>query len=278
MSSITLDPHTRLAPAARHKVTWRGILQSEWYRLVTTRSTAVTLAVGGIIMALFGMIAATVASSDPGESFGPPGLESAGPLESTLAGQTPVQLLIAVLGVMLGARDYSTGFVRTTYAAVPHRWKVFLGRLLMFGAAATVVLGAGTAVAFVAGSAILESRDLPTVAITDEGVFRALVGTAGYLVGIGLMGVSLGTITRAIGSGVGIVIGAILVLPGLGQLLIPDDYTDLLYYLPSNAGTSIGTIDPVDPYLSVGAGAIVFVAWLLGCAALALNRLTTKDV
>jgi ABC-2 type transport system permease protein len=278
MSTATLSLEKKVAPATPHRVTWRGIIKSEWLRLLTTKSTSVTLVVAGILMALLGSVAATVYSTDAADSLGPPGLQATGSLGTLLAGQTPVQLLIAVLGVMLGARDYSSGFVRTTYAAVPHRWKALVGRMLVFGAAATVAIGVGTMVAFFAGNTILENRDFATIAITDEGVLRALACTVGYLAGIGLMGVSIGTLTRAVGSGVGIVIGTVMVLPGLGQLLIPEDYADLLYYLPSNAGTSIGTVDPVDPYLSVGTGAVVFIAWLVGCVVWALHNLSTRDV
>ncbi|MGL5808841.1 MAG: hypothetical protein ACRCYQ_02715 [Nocardioides sp.] len=257
--------------------TWRGALYSEWLRLRTTRSTWVTLLATGFLMGFIGIVAALTAG-DTTSTAGRPGLEATDPLGTVLAGQTPVQLIVAVLGVMIGARDYGTGLVRTTYAAVPHRWRVLIARVLIFAASAFVVIGIGIAVAFVGGNAIMTDNDLATTAIDDEGALRALLGTAGYLVGIGVMGICLGTLTRGLGSGIGIVVGLVLVLPGLGQLLIPEDYADLLYYLPSNAGTSFGSLDPVDPYLGVGTGAAVFVAWLVGVGGAAWATLSRRDV
>lgn len=48
----------------------------------------------------------------------------------------------------------------------------------------------GVLVAFGAGMPILEAQGVTTVSWWDPGVARAVLGTAGYLVGIGLVGVA----------------------------------------------------------------------------------------
>ncbi len=83
--------------------------------------------------------------------------------------------------------------------------------------------------------ATLDSGGAATLAWTDDGVVTALVGSAAYLVGIGVLGLCLGILTRSMGSGLGILFTMILIAPGLGSLLLPDDWTSALDYLPSQA-------------------------------------------
>lgn len=285
---------THLAPprpdvAARRtagRITWRGILRSEWLRLATTRSTWVTMLATGVLMALIGVIAAaasTGAVDQPGGAGGgpgggPPGLTGADAFTTLTAGSTMVVLVIGVLGVMLGAREYASGFVRVTYAAVPRRWRVLTARVLVLAASAGVALSAGLAVAFAGGNAVLSANDAATVAWDDDGVLRALAGTVAYLVGAGVLGLCAGTLTRSIGLGVGSVIALLVVIPGFGSLLLPEDWQDALDYLPSIAATSFTSVDAGADYLSLGAGAVVFGLWVLVGLAGSAAVLARRDV
>jgi ABC-2 type transport system permease protein len=262
-----------------HRLSWRGIIVSEWIRLVTTRSTMITLMAAGVLMALIGMLAAGVSTGsvdDP--SGGPaPGFSSSDPLSTLMAGSTMVILLIGVLGVIVGAREYGSGLVRTTYAAVPRRWPVLVSRILVFSAVASLVIGVGTLVAFFGGSAVLEANDATTVALGDAGVGRALVGNVGYLVGTGVLGIALGTLTRSLGLGIGALIALVLVVPGFGSVLLPDDWQGALDYLPSEAASGFTTVDPTGG-LGAAAGLVVFLVWLVGSAAAATATLLRRDV
>jgi ABC-2 type transport system permease protein len=266
----------RTAPRAR--LTWRGILLSEWIRLTTTRSTWVTLLATGLLMGLFGAVAAaasTGAVEGPGGAA-PPGFDGADTIGVLMAGQTPGVLVIGVLGVMLGAREHASGMVRTTYSAVPRRWRVLLARTLVLAATSAVVVGAGVALAFVAGNAVLAGSDSTTVALDDEGTVRVLLGVTGYLVAAGVLGLFLGTLARGVGAGVGTLIGLLLVVPGFGTLLLPDDWQDALAYLPSEAAASVTTSAGGD--LGTVAGVVVLVAWVVGLGTAAGVALHRRDV
>jgi ABC-2 type transport system permease protein len=265
----------------RPKMTWAGLMRSEWIKLVTTRSTLWTLLASGFVMVMVASVASassTGSVSDPNPQGGGPGFGGSGPLDLILAGQTPLVLVMGVLGVMLGAREYASGLVRTTYAAVPKRLPVLVSRIVVFASAAFAVVGIGTVIAFFTGNAILTAGDAATVAWGDDGVLRAVAGTVAYLVGIGVMGICIGTVTRTIGSGVGIVIGLILVLPGLGRVLLPESWADGLKYLPSDAGTAFAALDAGGDYLSIGVGSVVFVLWVVAGALAASVALLRRDV
>ena len=270
------DPRTDGAAA---RLTWGGILRSEWLRLVTTRGTWVTLLAAGVLMALIGVLAAAVATGSVDDPSGAPapGFSADDPVGTLTAGSTMVILVIGVLGVLVGAREHGTGMVRTTYAAVPRRWPVLVSRTLVLAVCSAVVIGLGTAVAFVAGSAVLDANGGTTVGLGDDGVLRALLGTVGYLVGTGVIGVALGTLTRSIGSGIGILVALVLVVPGLGSVLLPDDARGVLDYLPSQAGASLMAVAPTDG-LGVTAGGLVLAAWVFGALAAAVWSLVRRDV
>lgn len=266
--------------SSTYRLSFAGVLRSEWIRLVTTRSTRWTLLATGLVMAVVGLVAASVAGSGGSQQPGgpTPAFQASDPLATVMAGATPGFLLMAVLGVILGAREYGTGLVRTTYAAVPRRWPVIAARMLVLAGVGTVVVGLGATVAFVGGNAVLAASDAQTVGWGDDGVARALLGNVGYLVGTSVIGVAVGTLTRSIGSGLGIVLGLGLVLPAFGNLLLPEDYQGVLDYLPTQAGTAFTSLDAGSDYLSVGLGVTVFVAWVAGTALAALVGVLRRDV
>jgi ABC-2 type transport system permease protein len=279
-TSTTTTGRTAVDSPARMRLTASRVMHSEWLRLVTTRSTLVTLLAAGAVMALIGLLAAAVATgsvSDP--SGGPtPGFDASDPLGTLMAGSTMVVLVVGVLGVMIGAREYGSGLVRTTYAAVPRRWPVLVARVAVFAATSLLVIGTGTLIAFVGGNALLEANGSTTASWGDDGVVRALVGNVVYLVGTGVIGIALGTLTRSIGLGIGAVVALIIVIPGLGGALLPDSWQGALDYLPSQAAVALTTVDASADHLGVADGSAVLAAWVVGLVCVAAAGLVRRDV
>jgi ABC-2 type transport system permease protein len=269
-----VDPGLRLTPLR--------LLRSELLRFVTVRSNVVTLAAVAAVMVLIGVVAAATATGDV-EGVGPggapaPGFSGTDPLTTVLAGQTPGVLVVGILGVLVGAREYGSGMIRTTIAAAPRRTGVLLARVGAFVLAVLPVVLVSTVAAWGVGSAVLEAGDVEVAAWSDPGVPRAVLGTGLYLTAIGVLGVCLGTLTRSIGQGIGWLVGLVLVVPGFGALLLPDDWQDALRYLPSTAGSAFTTITSSPDRLDPGAGALVLTAWLLAGVVGALTALLRRDV
>lgn len=273
---------TQAASVPGYRVTALRLVRSELIRFVTVRSNVVTTAALGLLMVLVGVIAAATSTGDvagvgPGGAPGP-GFAGTDPLATVLAGSTPGVLVVGVLGVLVGAREYGSGMIRTTMSAAPRRVGVLLARM---GAFLTVVLPvtvAASLVAYFAGSAILSAGDAQTVGWGDPGVARAVIGTGVYLAGVGVLGVCLGVLTRSIGQGIGWLVGLVLVIPGFGAILLPDDWQDALEYLPSNAGAAFTAVTDPSAHLGVGAGVAVFIAWVVAFAAAAAVTLRRRDV
>jgi ABC-type transport system involved in multi-copper enzyme maturation permease subunit len=278
MSAATLtSPAVRTDAITAARTTTPRVIRSEWIKLRTLRSTWLTI--GGILFALvaFGLTSALTASGqvEVTAQGGPPGFAGTDPVSTVLSGATFAVLIVAVLGAIVGAREYSTGMIRTTLAAVPARLPVLWGKLVTFVGVLAPVALVGVIVSFFAGMAILDAGSAETVAWSDDGVARAVLGTAAYLVGLGVIGVAVGVLMRSTAGAIGTVIGAVLFVPTLASALLPDSWDGVLKYLPSNAGQAFTSLNPGDTLLDPGAGIAVFVGWValaIVGAAIALKR------
>jgi ABC-type transport system involved in multi-copper enzyme maturation permease subunit len=256
------------------------VLRSEWIKMRTLRSTWLTI--GGIAFALiaFGLVSALSASgqveSVDGQA-GPPGFAGTDPVSTVLSGANFAVLIVAVLGAIIGAREYSTGMIRTTLAAVPARLPVLWGKLLTFVGVLTPVVVGGTLVSFFAGMAILEAGGAATASWSDDGVARAVLGTAVYLVGLGVIGVAVGVLLRSTAGAIGTVIGAVLFVPTLASALLPESWDEVLKFLPSNAGQAFTSVAPAESLLSPGAGMAVFAGWVVLSVVAAAVALARRD-
>jgi ABC-2 type transport system permease protein len=279
MPTMTLTPEAATAnPAAATpapRITIRRVITSEWIKLHSLRSTWMLVAgiVGAIVV--FGLISAAVATGNVSSTDGGPSFAGSTPVATVLSGANFGVLLVAVFGVLMGAREYSSGLIRTTLAAVPARMPVLVGKLTVFTAVVLPAVLAGTLVAFFAGTAILTQAGAASASWSDPGVAGAVLGTVGYLVGIGVLGVALGMLFRGIGAGMGVLIGGILFVPTLATALLPDSWDSVLKYLPSAAGQSFTSVSASDSMLSYWGGVAVFVAWVviaIGATAWSLMR------
>jgi ABC-type transport system involved in multi-copper enzyme maturation permease subunit len=280
MSSATLHaPAVRTHAITAARTTTPRVISSEWIKMRTLRSTWLTI--GGILFALiaFGLISALTASGQvevTGEG-GPPAFSGTDPVSTVLSGANFAVLIVAVLGAIVGAREYSTGMIRTTLAAVPTRLPVLWGKLVTFAGVLAPVALVGVLVSFFAGMAILDAGGAATVSWSDDGVARAVIGTAVYLVGLGVIGVALGILLRSTAGGIGTVIGAVLFVPTLASALLPDSWDGVLKYLPSNAGQAFTSLSPSDTLLEPGAGMAVFAGWVVLAIVGAAFALTRRD-
>ncbi|HWS56904.1 MAG TPA: hypothetical protein VN257_00060, partial [Actinotalea sp.] len=255
------------------------VLRSEWIKAVTLRSTWIMLASIAVLTASFGVIAAlTAAGATDGSG---PGFGGAGrdPLSIVFTGTHPALLLVGVAGALVGAREYASGLIRSTLAAVPARLPVLAAKILVFSALTGVVVLASTLVAFFAGMAVLGDAGATTVAWSDDGVARAVLGTAAYLTGLGITGVALGVLLRSIGGSIAALIGGVVFLPTLATMVLPESWDGFLKYLPSNAANSVTTVtsDASGALLDAATGAVVFTTWVLAAVIGAAVALRTRD-
>lgn len=274
--TLAVEVESGLSPA--RKLTTRRVIASEWIKFRTLRTNWYLLGAVFVAIVAFGLISAAAATGDVSvDAGGPPLAQGSDPVSTVLSGATFSVLIVAVLGVLVGAREYSSGLIRVTLAAVPSRLPVLAAKLWVFIAAATPVAVSAVVVAFLGGTSILSGAGQPSAQWSDPGVLGALLGTAGYLVGIGILGVCLGIMFRSIAAGMGLLIGGILFLPTLATSLLPESWDGVLKYLPSNAGQAFTSVSDAGASLGYWAGVLVFCAWVLAAVVGAAWSLTRRD-
>lgn len=273
MTAATVHP----APE-RLRLSARGVLRSEWVKLRSVRSSTLTLLGGGLLVVGFGMLSAAVAS---GEVSTPQGgaTPDFSPTQIALNGVGLAQLVLGVLGVLAFTSEYSTGTVRSTFAAVPRRLGVLWAKAAVTGTAVLVVAVPSVLLAFVGAQAVLDAGGEPTALLTDDGVARAVLGSAVHLTGVSLLGVALGALLRSAAAALSALVAGLLVVPGLLGAVLPSSVQDaVLPYLPSSAGESFTSVTTDGSQLAPGAGLAVFVAWVVVLLGAAAWRLRTRDV
>ncbi len=260
---------TRTARSGKVRIT--NVIRSEWIKFWSVRSTSITLVAAGLATIAFGMIFSAVAESD--DAAGPASLLS-DPVDIALCGIRLTEMIIGVLGVMFVAGEYSTGLIRTTFAAVGRRSRVITAKVAVLAAGVFAVGSVAVTGAIVAGQAVY-GGDEATVAVTE--VWEVVLGTSLYLTGIALIGVALGFILRSTAGGIGTLVGGVFIGPNLLNLL-PESITDVfLEYLPSEAGSAMMTRVSDPDLLSRGAGYAVFGAWVVGLLAVAGVLVSRRD-
>lgn len=271
---------TTLSAAARGdlgpgRVSEIGVIRSEWIKLRSLRSTWYSLLAAVVIVDGLGTLFAAVHAHR---------MEGAGPkveiisfdaTEVSLRGVFLAQLAIGVLGVLVITGEYSTGMIRSSLAAVPHRQPVLLAKATVFAVTVFVVSLVATLVGFLLGQQAQASTHAQAT-LSTPGAERAILGSALYLTLIGLLAVGLGFLIRSTAGAIATLFGIVLVAPLLANALPSPYSTDVIKYLPLSAGQRVISTTDIDPNLlgpwaGLGITALYCIAALLA-GAIALQR------
>ena len=273
-SQTTTSP---LGTVDGHSTSLVRVLNSEWIKMRTLRSTWITLVAIVLVIIAFGLISAMVSSGRIStQGGGPP--RSLGPLSLVLAGANLAVLIVAVMGAIVGAREFSTGMIRATFSAVPKRLPVLWSKLIVFTVVVLPIVAVSVVAVFFLGMRVLSGAGAATVAWSDDGVARSVLGTAFYIAGLGIIGLAIGVLLRTTAASIGVVIGAVIFLPALASALLPDSWDGVLKYLPSNSATAFtGGSQTGATLLTPGTGLMVFTAWIVLAIVGSAIVLTRRD-
>jgi hypothetical protein len=271
-TAATLEPVATARP--RKRVDQARVVKSEWIKFWSVRSTVITLLVAVLLLIGFGLLASSMFGdgSDPG---GPPGNEPTDPIAASLTGTNFALLAFGTLGVLFTAGEYSTGMIRSSLAAVPKRLPMLWAKIAVFTVVVFTVALAASAIAFTAGQAIIGDGG---ASWSDPGVARAVIGTAVVLTGSGLLGIGLGALMRSTPGAITTLFGVMFLLSGIAALLIPDSWSDVVQYLPSNAAGAFTAVTRGDNELAPWAGLSVFLGYVVALIGAAAWRLQRSDV
>jgi ABC-2 type transport system permease protein len=251
-------------------VTFARTVKAEWIKWRSLRSSWAMLGAAVIGMPAIGLIVAyntrhITANQDAND------LASS----ATLQGYYLGQLLIGALGVLFVSSEFSTGMIRSTFAAVPKRLPVLWAKLAVFFVITAVVMTAITIVTFLASQAVI-GHYRTGFSLGDPGVWRVVLGTSLYLVLIGIVGAMIGWLVRSTPGSLVSFFALIFVLPELFSLF-GSAGKHITEFFPSQAGEAFASALPESPHLSAGTGVLVLCAWAVVTVALAAVTLRRRD-
>ena len=190
-------------------LTFGGVLNSEWIKLRTLRSTVWCYAILVVLTIAIGVIIALNANGQ-----GHPTGEAARMYVVSLVtvGVTFGQLVVAVLGTLVITGEYGTGMIRSTLAAVPKRTPALVAKVLVFGVVTFVVSLISMVITALIVTPILSGVGI-SFSLVDPRIVVPVLGAAGALALVGVMALALGAIIRNSAGGLAASLGLLLVAP-----------------------------------------------------------------
>jgi ABC-type transport system involved in multi-copper enzyme maturation permease subunit len=253
------------------------LLLAEWTKLRSVRSTYWSLIALILVFPFFCWLIPYLTVSNWQQAT--PTTQAnllADPVGSILAsGQFLGQLAVAVLGVMVTASEYSTGMIRSTLLASPHRVRMLAAKSIVF---TLLILVLGEVVAFIGFYIGRQTfKSLLTVDL-NSGDVREVFGAGLYLAMLALFSLVLGSLLRHVAGAITGIVALLLVLGNIISL-IPGKVGKYLYtYEPTNAGFAVVEKHvPTNFLLSPWEGFGVFALWTAALWILAAWLLERRD-
>jgi len=225
--------------AVAGRLTFEGVVRSEWIKLLSLRSIRWSIGVM-LVLSWGGGLLLAYAMGDL--SAAPEGQLNAMVVQSASFGSIFTILIMAVIGVLSMTSEYASGLILSSLAAVPQRSMLFAGKALVVLSLSLVVgalstFGAGALAAAVYGSGGL-------AAFIDPAVLLSMLGTTIYLVLGTLLAFGLGVLLRSSAGGISVATLLFFVVTLVFQMLTMTGWewvSTVGSWMPANLGHDLST-------------------------------------
>jgi len=272
---------------ATRKVRFHRVLAAEWIKARSLRSTwwvfgvYLVLTLGFQLILVFNFYWPAVNEVAGGvEAWRRLVSEQMAEGQATVA-FSMVIMVLAVAGVLLLTNEYSSGMIRSTFAAVPRRWPVFLAKALLISLFTVALMACAELLGAAVAGLVAQSKGATLVLTpTVWRIWGMSLVTGALLV---LLFLGLGALLRSSAAGIATAYGLSMVIPTmilplLG--LVNDVFLKAVKYFPMAAGASTIASSPLgesDSSLSLWAGFWVMLAWAAVAMAFGGWRFMRRD-
>jgi ABC-2 type transport system permease protein len=247
----------------------RETLHAEWTKLRTVASTG-WLLLGAAALTVAVSTAADAAAACP--SSGCP----ADPAKLSLTGVQAGQAIVVIIAVLTVSNEYSTGMIRVTLTAMPHRLTVLAAKAALAAGLVLAVGAVAVLAATLAGRLILPGHGFtpahgyPPLSLSNGPMLRAAGGSVLYLALIALLSLGVATAVREPAVAIGLVLGLLYLFPVVTSVISNQHWERHLEQIgPMTAGLYIqATVGlsslPLTPWQGLG----VLALWAAGALAI----------
>lgn len=216
------------APPGHYHV--KHVAQSEMVKVLTLRSTAITLALTvGIGLLVTGLVANAALHHAPSYYFG------FDPTQESLVGLIVAGLTGGVFGALLITGEYASGTIRTTLSATPNRPYLLAAKI---GVTAVITMAFCELLSFVSfwlGQMVLSGGGAPSASLGSPGAFRAVAMTGAFIALMALMSFGFGLILRSTAGAIAAFVGVVFVLPLVMRAISEQGLRYLPTYILTNS-------------------------------------------
>lgn len=244
-----------------------AVLNSEWTKIRTVRSTIWTLALTFILTVGISLALCAVIRTQPEVKEA-----TFDPTSVSFSGMTFGQIIMVVFGVLVVSSEYTTGMIRASLSAVPQRGVFFASKVTIGGVLALVVSMITAFVTFFFAQLILDPYN---VSISDSGVLRAVFGAGLYMTLICLFSMGLAGVLRSSVLSLGILIPLFFIVSPI-LTAIPKVKT-AAQYLPDQAGVQVTQVMSTSGDLGPWSGLLVLVGWAAAALLAGYLLLRSRD-
>ncbi len=226
------------------RLSFPRVVRSEWIKLRSLRSTFWTLiSVVVLVVGFAALIGAAVPDASVLRKQAPNADLSGIVTTAATTGLTFAQLVVAVLGVLVISGEFSTGMIRSSFAAVPHRFPVLAAKAITLFLVSFVVGLVSFAASWAIAVPLLHGKGYDADLFASATLW-SILGAAVYLGLVAVFSLGLGTILKASAGGIAAAVGVLFVLPIIANIivgLVPDTkwLADAQHYLVSNTGSGM---------------------------------------
>ncbi|MFE7846722.1 ABC transporter permease subunit [Microbacterium sp. NPDC057407] len=279
MTTLSLQSELRPSKPNGADPSFGGALRSEWIKLRSLRSTVWSYAIViAISLGMAALVAFALTTMPEGSAAIDATDGTAGSVvQASLAGVLFAQLVAGVLGVLVISGEYTTGMIRSTFAAIPTRLPALAAKAVVLFAATFLVGIVANLAGYVAASLVFAGEGI-SAPLAEPAVFWPILGAAVWLAMVALFALGVGAVVRSSAGGIAAVLGVLLLLPIVLQLIPAEWAQDLVPYLFSTAGSGIyssSSLESVGDAFGVWANLLVAGIWVtvsLTAAAVLMRR------
>jgi ABC-2 type transport system permease protein len=231
---------TTLQTAAPGRYGLRQVAKSEVVKILTLRSTLITLGLTVVASLLVTGLVTNAALHQRPEYY--VGFD---PTQNSLTGMITVALTGGVFGALLITGEYASGTIRTTLAATPRRPLLLATKMGVTALLTLVFCELLSLVSFLLGEAVLSSGGAPSASLGSPGAARAVLMTGAFIALLALMSFGFGLIFRSTAAAIAAFVGVVFVLP----LVVHGISEHAMRFLPTNILTNsiMSTVNQAPP-------------------------------
>jgi ABC-2 type transport system permease protein len=256
-------------------VTLWSVVRSEWIKFRSVRSTVIGVLVTFFLTIGLGALV-TILTRVHWNMVDPLQRATFDPVSTSLVGILFAQFAVGVIGSLFVTSEFSTGSIRTSLTAVPKRYELALGKLIVLVVSMFVVGEVASFVTFSMGQAIF-SGVVPTASLSNSSVLRAVFFAGLYLTLLSVLAFSLGLLLRQSAACISVFVSILLIIPII-SLFLPNSWqNDMQRFFPSEMGNAMISTANVPHDFGATGSLVMLVIYVVVFFAVGASVFTRRD-